>query len=173
MTPPEQGPQQSVDLALRPAAPEEHEQCADIYLSARAQAEAEGTMPPGLHPPAEVRQWMRDVVLPEREVWLAHSPDDDTAVGLLVLDLAWLDSLYVRPAWWGRGIASALVSLAKALRPDGFALWVFEINTPARRLYERHGLVIARRTDGSDNEEGAPDLQYVWQPAGDASLGAD
>ncbi len=170
MTLPEEGPQQSVDLTMRPAAPEEHEQCADIYLSARGQAEADSTMPPGVHTSTEVRQWMRDVVLPEREVWLAHPPDEDTAVGLLVLDRAWLDSLYVRPGWWGRGVASALVSLAKALRPDGFALWVFEINAPARRLYDRHGLVIARRTDGSDNEEGAPDLQYVWEPGGGTSL---
>lgn len=170
MAPPERRPQQSIDLVMRPAAPEEYAQCADIYLSARAQAETDNTMPPGVHTSAEVRQWMRDVVLPEREVWLAHPGDDDTAVGLLVLDRAWLDSLYVRPAWWGRGIASALVSLAKALRPDGFALWVFEINAPARRLYERHGLVIARRTDGGDNEEGAPDLQYMWQPAGDISM---
>lgn len=158
-----------MDLAIRPAVPEDHEQCADIYLSARAQAEADSTMPPGVHTATEVRQWMREVVLPEREVWLAHPPDA-TAVGLLVLDSAWLDSLYVRPAWWGRGVASALVSLAQALRPNGFALWVFETNAPARRLYERHGLVVARRTDGSDNEEGAPDLQYVWQPAGHLSV---
>lgn len=169
MPPEPQLPQQSVDLAMRPAAPEEHEQCAEIYLRARAQAEADHTMPPGVHPPAEVRQWMRDVVLAEREVWLALDPDD-TAVGLLVLDRAWLDSLYVRPAWWGCGIASALVSLAKALRPDGFSLWVFEINAPARRLYERHGLVVVRRTDGSDTEEGAADLEYAWRPAGDVSL---
>jgi GNAT superfamily N-acetyltransferase len=113
---------------------------------------------------------MRDVVLPGREVWLAQPPDADAAVGLLVLDDAWLDSLYVRPDWWGRGIASALISLAKALRPEGFALWVFEINVPARRLYERHGLVIAQRTDGRENEEGAPDLQYVWRPPGDTPL---
>jgi GNAT superfamily N-acetyltransferase len=160
---------ESVDLTMRPATAEDHEHCAEIYLEARARAVADNTMPVGIHPDAEVRQWMRDVVLPGREVWLA-SAADDSAVGLLVLDRAWLDSLYVRPAWWGRGVASALVTLAKALRPDGFSLWVFEVNAPARRLYERHGLSLARRTDGSDNEEGAPDLEYVWRPGGDMSL---
>ena len=160
---------ESVDLTMRPAAGEDYEQCAQIYLEARARAVADHTMPVGVHADTEVRQWMRDVVLPTREAWLAHAADD-SAVGLLVLDRAWLDCLYVRPAWWGRGVASALLSLAKALRPDGFSLWVFEVNAPARRLYERHGLVVARRTDGSENEEGAPDLEYVWRPAGDESL---
>jgi hypothetical protein len=31
-----------------------------------------------------------------------------------------------------------------------------------QRFYERHGFVAARRTDGRDNEERAPDILYVW-----------
>lgn len=30
------------------------------------------------------------------------------------------------------------------------------------RFYERHRLVEMHRTDGRDNEEGAPDILYVW-----------
>jgi len=41
---------------------------------------------------------------------------------------------------------------------------VFESNTGARRLYERRGLVVLERTDGSGNEEKAPDLRLAWRP---------
>ena len=162
MPPPEH---QQVDLVLRPAVPDDHSSCAAIYLKARAEAIGAGTMPPAVHGDEEVRTWMRDVVLADREVWLACSGEDQTPVGLLALDTEWLDHLYVRPAVWRTGVASALVSLAKALRPYGFSLWVFEVNMPARRLYERHGLVAVHSTDGAENEEGAPDIQYAWRPS--------
>lgn len=153
------------DLAVRPVLPGEHRRCAQVLVEARAQAAADRTMPPGRHGLAEVEAWMRDVVLPTREVWLAvEATSVETPVGLLVLDGAWLDQLHVRPAWWRRGVASMLLSLAMALRPDGFGLWVFEVNEPARRLYLRHGLFEVAHTDGRDNEEGAPDVAYAWRP---------
>ena len=83
-------------------------------------------------------------------------------VGYLILDPEWLDSLYVRPDLTGQGIGSVLLDLAKSLRPDGFGLWVFETNVRAQAFYRRHGLVVVRRTDGSDNEEQAPDLEMAW-----------
>jgi chorismate mutase len=55
-----------------------------------------------------------------------------------------------------------LLDLAKSLRPDGFSLWVFETNVGAQRFYGRHGQVPVRRTDGSDNEEKAPDIEMAW-----------
>jgi len=41
-------------------------------------------------------------------------------------------------------------------------LWTFASNAGAQRFYERHGFVETRRTDGRDNEEGAPDVLYIW-----------
>ena len=79
-----------------------------------------------------------------------------------MLDPEWLDSLYVRPDLTGQGIGAALLDLAKGLRPDGFGLWVFETNVRAQEFYRRHGLFVVRRTDGSDNEERAPDLEMAW-----------
>ena len=61
-------------------------------------------------------------------------------------------------AWF----ASHVVELAKRARPDGLQLWTFASNVGAQRFYERHGFVAIRRTDGRDNEEGAPDILYVW-----------
>jgi chorismate mutase len=55
-----------------------------------------------------------------------------------------------------------LLELAKAQRPDGFGLWVFESNVPARAFYARYGLVELERTDGAGNEERRPDVRMVW-----------
>jgi hypothetical protein len=41
-------------------------------------------------------------------------------------------------------------------------LWTFVTNTGARRFYERHGFVAVETTDGSHNEEAAPDIRFVW-----------
>jgi chorismate mutase len=41
-------------------------------------------------------------------------------------------------------------------------LWVFESNRPARTFYARRGLVELERTDGSGNEEKAPDVRMAW-----------
>jgi hypothetical protein len=38
----------------------------------------------------------------------------------------------------------------------------FESNAGVRRFYERLGFVEQRRTDGRGNEEGAPDVLYLW-----------
>ena len=62
----------------------------------------------------------------------------------------------------GRGIGAELLKLAKRERPTGLRLWTFASNAGAQRFYERHGFVEARRTDGSDNEEGEPDILYLW-----------
>jgi hypothetical protein len=43
-------------------------------------------------------------------------------------------------------------------------LWTFQTNTGARRFYERHGFVAVDETDGSANEERAPDVRYAWRP---------
>jgi chorismate mutase len=55
--------------------------------------------------------------------------------------------------------------VVKAQRPDGFCLWVFESNEPARGFYRRHGLVELEHTDGSANDEKAPDLKMAWPGA--------
>ena len=87
---------------------------------------------------------------------------DGEVVGYVRLTPTWLDDLYVAPQHVGQGIGSVLLDVAKSVRPDGFSLWVFETNTPARAFYRRHGLVEREHTDGSDNEERAPDLRMSW-----------
>ena len=140
------------DLTLRPATVEDAEPLATLLLTAREAAYP--AMPRPIHPDLEVRQWFRARFdAPGTEVWMAER--DGAPVGLLLLEDAWVHSLYVDPALVGRGIGSALLDLAKSLRPDGLGLWVFVSNDGAQRFYARAGFGEVRRTDGSDNEERA------------------
>jgi ribosomal protein S18 acetylase RimI-like enzyme len=159
---------QNHQLVIRRATAADASGMADIWLRSFAEAL------PGVHrahTDHQVLAWFRQVVVPAQESWVAVA--DGTLVGLMVLDGAELEQLYLDPAWRGRGIGNRLVELAKERRPDGLVLWTFQINTPARRFYERHGFVEAERTDGSRNEEREPDIRYVWRavvPSGVASL---
>ncbi|MGW6394041.1 GNAT family N-acetyltransferase [Streptomyces sp. NPDC055103] len=114
------------------------------------------------HTDDEVRYWLREIVVPNQETWVATV--DGSVVAMMVLDDEELDQLYVDPQWRGQGIGDRLVELAKQNRPTGLALWTFQVNAPAGRFYERHGFVEAERTDGGRNEEREPDIRYVWQP---------
>ncbi len=106
---------------------------------------------------------MRRSVIGALEVWLAEEAEHGL-VGLLVLDGEWIDQLYVDPALTGRGIGTRLLQVAKRERPQGLRLWTFVSNTGAQRFYERNGFTEIDRTDGSRNEEGAPDIQYASIP---------
>ncbi|MEO5665756.1 MAG: GNAT family N-acetyltransferase [Nocardioides sp.] len=149
----------SADTTIRPATDADLLAVAEVYLAARAVA----AMPPGIHPPDGVRAWVGGWDLSERDVWVAESAG--SIVGFANLTPTWLDGLYVDPGAQRGGIGSTLLDLAKSVRPDGFGLWVFEVNAPARAFYRRHGLVELERTDGAANEEHAPDIKMVWPGA--------
>jgi len=150
------------DLLLRPAGPEDAEAVVAVHLASRGAAVAAGTMPPAAHTEAEVRTWLTGRLATD-ETWVAEA--DGVVVGYLRLVADWIDDLYVAPTHAREGIGSLLLELAKQRCPHGLGLWVFEINTPARRFYARHGLVEVEHTDGSDNEEREPDLRMEWSPA--------
>jgi GNAT superfamily N-acetyltransferase len=118
-------------------------------------------IPAPVHTDDEVRGWFAEVVLVERETWVAEV--DGAILALLVLDGPWVDQLYVDPPATGQGLGSRLLARAKAERADGLDLWTFQASASARRFYERHGFDEVARTDG-DNEEGAPDVRLRWRP---------
>ena len=115
---------------------------------------------PHLHSEEETRGFIQNVVLTQRETWVAEQ--DGRIVGFAALSEGFLDHIYVDPAAQNRGIGSALLEIAKQRRPRGFRLWLFQKNDGARRFYERHGLTLVRLTDGRDNEEREPDALYEW-----------
>ena len=127
-------------------------------------ARGAAAMPPRVHTDDEVARLARRLGSRADEVWVAEVD------GALVGYARFTDDLARRPvrrcpAHAGQGVGSALLDLVKAQRPDGFCLWVFEMNAPARAFYARHGLVELERTDGSANEERSPDVRMAWPGA--------
>jgi ribosomal protein S18 acetylase RimI-like enzyme len=149
------------DVLLRPATSSDAAAVAGVWLRS-----FDAALPTvrRAHSDDEVRGWIRDVLIPRHDAWVAEV--DGAVVGVLALSEGWLDQLYLDPAWRGRGIGDRLVALAKERQPSGLQLWTFQVNEGAQRFYERHGFVAVERTDGSTNEEHEPDVRYVWRPEG-------
>jgi ribosomal protein S18 acetylase RimI-like enzyme len=148
-------------IEVRRAAATDADAVADVYLASFHATYAFGLA----HTNEEVRGWLAGIVAgstTRSETFVAES--NVMIVGMMVLDDAGIDQLYVLPTWQGRGIGSRLVDIAKSERPTGLALYTFQINNRARRFYERHGFVATWFGDGSTNEERQPDVRYEWRP---------
>lgn len=143
------------DLLLRPAVVRDAPSIAEVHLAARAAA----PMPPSVHSDDAVQSWLASR-FGQDEIWVAEL--GETVVGYARFTRTWLDDLYVAPQHARAGVGSALLDLVKARHPNGVGLWVFESNLPARTFYAAHGFVEGERTDGSANEERAPDLRMDW-----------
>ncbi|MEU8027093.1 GNAT family N-acetyltransferase [Streptomyces sp. NPDC049099] len=148
------------EVVLRRAVAEDSRAAAEVYLRS-----FDAALPTVVraHTDDEVREYIRDVVVPLRETWVAEA-DGAGIVGLMVLGQEVLSQLYLDPGWRGRGIGDRFVALAKERNPGGLSLWTFQVNKPAHRFYERHGFTAVEFTDGSGNEEREPDVRYVWRP---------
>jgi len=146
-------------MRIRPAEPGDTEAVGDVFLAALAGM----TYLPELYTEAETRTFIRDVLLPNNEVWVAE--EGGRVIGFAGLGDDALRHLWVQPGAQNRGVGTALLALVKERRPSGLRLWVFQKNVGARRFYERHGFTLAELTDGRGNEEREPDALYEWQPA--------
>ena len=142
-------------IVPRRAAESDARAAADLWL--RSRRAAAGAIPLPVHDDGDVRAWFGSHVVQDAELWLAEATGG-LLVGILVLDGPWIDQLYVEPSLTSNEIGSQLVRFAKRARPDGLQLWTFESNTGAQRFYQRHGFAAVTRTDGRDNQEGAPDI---------------
>jgi GNAT superfamily N-acetyltransferase len=148
----------STELTLRAAGADDAAAITEVFLQSRRAAEP--LMPPPVHADHEVLAFHEERLARGEELWVAEQ--DGLVAGYVHLVAGWVDALYVGPGHTGQGIGSELLSLVKALRPGGFALWVFVSNTPARAFYRHHGLIELEHTDGSANEERSPDLRMAW-----------
>lgn len=147
----------TADLLLRPGSRDDLSTVADLHT--RVRDAAVPAMPPRSLSEESVHAYVQGWDLDVDDLWVAET---DRLVGYALLQRDWLHSLYVDPACQRSGVGASLLELAKQLRPDGFSLWVFESNRPARAFYAHHGLVELERTDGHGNDEQAPDLQMTW-----------
>jgi GNAT superfamily N-acetyltransferase len=142
---------------IRRALPDEDAAVADLWL--RSRKAAGPAIPPSVHTDAEVRSWLRDVVLPSQEVWVIGSADAPQA--MMVLSGDWIEQLYVAPGHQRRGHGSRLVTFAQSRHAE-LNLHAFTANHNARAFYEKHGFS-PTGPPSSDNEEGAPALCYRWR----------
>ena len=131
---------------------------AELFLDARRGAFPNVKV---LHSLAETSAWMREVVFPRRSIRIAELASE--IVGFAARDGAWLEHLYVKVGWTGRGIGRELLEVivneARLVTPV-LRLYTFQCNQGGRRFYERHGFTAVAFGDGSSNEEGEPDIRY-------------
>lgn len=153
------------EIWLRAAVVADAPQAAALLIASR---QAFISYAPMAHSPADVKDWMEQVLIPSGGVVLAC--EDDQPVGLLALSgadgVGWIDQLYVAPGRAGQGIGTLLLAHALAVLPRPVRLHTFQANYGARRFYERHGFMAIALTDGRGNEEQCPDVLYEL-PAGD------
>ena len=147
------------DLTMRRAHRADLDAVGRLHL--RSREHAAPAMPPAAHDAGAVLAHVGAWDLDEREVWLAEDAAG-ALVGYAALAGDWLEDLYVDPGAQRSGVGTALLEVVRSLRPDGFCLWVFETNAPARAFYAAAGLVELERTDGSANAERRPDLRLAW-----------
>jgi len=143
--------------SIRRATPEDADAVTGVFTATRA----EMTYLPLLHTAEEDRAFF-GVVVESCETLVAEA--GGRVVGFAALSATRLEHLYVCPEHQSAGIGTRLLARAKALRPDGLDLWVFQPNEGARRFYERQGFRLVEATDGAGNEERVPDARYAWSP---------
>lgn len=153
-----------LELIIRPATAADIGGVADVFLRARKEL-----MPfaPLAHSDFAVCQWIADWLIPTGDVAVA-TETRGLIVGIAAIStvdgVLWLDQLYVMPSRVGQGVGTRLLAevIANARLP--VYLHCFVENKRARAFYERHGFVAIAFGDGSDNDEGCPDVVYALQP---------
>jgi GNAT superfamily N-acetyltransferase len=145
-------------VTIRAARSDDADAITNVFLSALSGM----TYLPQLYSDEETRTFIEDVLLPNNEVWVAEEVGD--VVGFAGFSDGFLRHLWVQLSWQGQGVGTALLKVAMDRCRDGLQLWVFQKNSGARRLYERHGFELAELTNGERNEEHEPDARYVWNP---------
>ncbi|GHB37881.1 N-acetyltransferase [Pseudovibrio japonicus] len=116
---------------------------------------------PKLHTPAEDLWFFQNIVFKSNELTIVIG--DEQIIGMMATKDDWIEQLYLDPRHLRKGIGSKLLDLAKAQSSGNLKLMCFVENTDARVFYEAHGFKEVKRTSGSENEEGAPDILYEWQ----------
>jgi GNAT superfamily N-acetyltransferase len=146
-------------ISFRRASAADAPEVATVYIASRRGAAA---YLPTVGTDAEIRAFVVDRMVPERETWVAE--DSGRIVAVLVLHGDEVDQFYVAPGEQRRGVGDAMLAHAKQLRPTGLRLWAFQRNAPARSFYEARGFIAIKFTDGATNMEREADVQYQWTP---------
>jgi ribosomal protein S18 acetylase RimI-like enzyme len=146
-------------IEIRKATASDVAEVAEVFAASQADA-----LPflAKLHTPAETLAFIAGEVFLHCQVWVAV--EGQKIVGMMALNGAHLDHLYLLPGYYRRGLGTALLNQAKRLSPRDLTLFAFQVNTRACAFYEHHGFVAIEYGDGSSNEAREPDVLYEWKP---------
>lgn len=131
---------------------------AAVFMDAR---EGMAYLPESPYSEEQTVDFLRGLIDDPDNAVLDAVTEDGSIAGFGVFGEGRVDHLYVRPSFQGKGIGTRLLEAAQA-RFGHLEGWVFEKNTEAIELYERHGFKVVERTDGSRNEEHERDVRIVW-----------
>jgi ribosomal protein S18 acetylase RimI-like enzyme len=152
-------------IDVRPARPDEADTLLAIQRESAVNAFAH-VYPPERYPFPDdaIREvWAEALADPDVEVYVAE--DDGVPVGAVSVGNGYLSTLYVLPAYQGRGVGSALHDLAlERLRVLGFdraKLWTLRENDSGRRFYERRGWKLTEETRVVPYPPNPIDVQYA------------
>ncbi|WP_425100092.1 N-acetyltransferase family protein [Tropicibacter sp. S64] len=143
-----------ITVSLRPAHPGDALRLGAILSSFTDEAD----WLPRVHSRAEDIAHAGDLI---EKGWVTLAETPAGPCGFLARDHKTVHALYVSPDHRGRAIGTALLNDAKTAT-GALELWTFQANHGAQRFYERAGFAEAERTDGAANDEGLPDIRYVW-----------
>ena len=151
-------------LTLRPATPERP--AGGRRALPRRPRGAVPAMPPVVHPADDVRRLGRARLGPRPPRGLGRRDRRRRCVGFADVQDDWLDDLYVAPDARRRGHRLGAArpgqgACARRLLPVGLR----DQHPGARRSTRATGCVELERTDGSANEERAPDVRMAWPGA--------
>lgn len=147
-------------MEIRSALDTDAARVAGVYLASR---KALVSFAPLAHSDSNVREWIREILIPSGSVTVGIIDDDIIGMMAIATDdkgYGWIDHLYLDPRFVGRGLGSELLLHGLDNLPRPVRLYTFAENANASRFYERHGFCPIEYGDGSENEEGCPDILY-------------
>jgi len=108
------------------------------------------------------RQRWRNELVPVAVITVAEA--QGRMIGFVTVDPVSLDldQIVVATEAWGSGVASALLSEAKRISPNGLDLHVNKDNARAIRFYQKQGFVICG--EAVNWRSGAPVHKMSWRP---------
>ena len=141
----------------------------DLCLRIARAAAVEGfqhVFPPDIYeyPADAIRaDWIAALTNPDGETYLAF--EDDEAVGVVSVSDGVLQTLYVLPERWSRGIGGALHDVAldrlRAANVEEARLWTLTDNHRARAFYERRGWSLTGRIRVVPHPPHPIDVEYA------------
>lgn len=152
-------------MRLVRATVEDAEVCFRI-ARAGALAGFQHVFPPDLYayPADTIRaDWISALTNPDGETYIAF--DEDEAVGVISVSDGVLQTLYVIPECWGRGVGSTLHDFALRRLCEANVqearLWTLTENHRARAFYEKRGWILTGRTRVVPFPPYPIDVEYV------------